>query len=242
MTYRLLDRFRSIFEGVVYKHRNSHHGDRLCRELFEDLYEYDPVARFREHCNASRRGISLSNVTEGRKSRRGDGSFGSFVPNEKVVTEEGFHVLRGILASKLIGIEVKILHKSMRKQINDRIQGLVQHAETMARTRDSRSKTEAIAIAVIGVNHAKYTIGYEGERAYKTDGTSKFPHPCDEASEIINKIAREIRPSYDETVVLNYSATNERPFEFSWIDEKETSRQYGAVIVRIAEEYARRFD
>ena len=94
--------------------------------------------------------------------------------------------------------------------------------------------------AIIGINHAAYTVGYENERSYRTDGKANR-HPIQEAAEAERRLLANVTPEYDEFVILHYSATNEQPFAFEWVNGALTEKNYGAALVRISREYDRRF-
>lgn len=240
MSSRMLAAFEGIFAGKIYRHRANNQGDQLATELYEDLYAIGRSQKFVTHIDAIRRGISLANVRAGISARRGDGTLGEFIPGQPTITVPGYNVRRGPVATLDIGIEVKILNKAMIKQINDRIAGLQKQADYFVTGRDGRARGNPITIAIIGVNYADYTVGYEGDREYKTDGR-KHAHPAQEAPIVEERIHHEVVPRYDETIILRYKATNEEPFPFSWVDEQATIRNYGASLVRLSAEYEQRF-
>ncbi|MCA9249253.1 MAG: hypothetical protein KDA42_19160 [Planctomycetales bacterium] len=165
---------------------------------------------------------------------------GEFIHGQSVLEVPGYKVRRGPVATLDIGIEVKILNKAMVKQVNDRIAGLQKQAEYFVTGRDGRARGNPISVAILAINHAAYTVGYEGERAYKTDGR-KHAHPSQEAAIVEARLRHEVVPSYDEAIILRYSATNDDPFLFSWVDKGATEREYGAALIRLAAEYERRF-
>lgn len=240
MDLRMLAAFRDIFDGKVYRHRSSTHGDRLATELYEDLYAIGLSPKFSTHVDTLRRGICVENTRSGIGARRGDGTLGEFIPGQTILSVPGYNVRRGPVATLDIGVEVKILNKAMSKQINDRIAGLQKQADYFVTGRDRRSRGSPLSIAIIGINYAEYTVGYEGERLWKTDG-HKYPHPVQEAPAVEERIRLEVVPHYNETIILRYKATNEDPFPFSWLDASITERDYGASLVRLAAEYERRF-
>jgi hypothetical protein len=97
------------------------------------------------------------------------------VPQVDPIKDKGFVVCRGPLATIEIGIEVKILFKAMIKQI-DRVisdlRGQVAHFKSRGGS--------PLCVEIVGINRAPYCTSYEGERAFKTDG-SRYKHPIDEA-------------------------------------------------------------
>ncbi len=241
MQFRMLDAFRALFEGKRYLHRSSGQGDRISRELYEDLYNIKRSAKFNNSVDQEIRGLNLRNIRQGVSARRGDGTFGALIPGQPVVRQKNAAVPCGRVATLDIGIEVKILNKAMIKQINDRIAGLQGQAEYFSRGRDQRRRGNPITVAVIGLNCAKYTIGYEGSRSYRTDGTGDQPHPSQEVDEVARRLDAEVRPHFDEMIVLRYKATNDAPYAFQSADENETRAGYGASLVRIALEFDSRF-
>lgn len=234
--YRALTFFRRLFEGRRYLHRASTHGDHLALEVFEDLFELQRSRKFDAATSQRVKGVSPKNVRLGVRARRADGLFGDLIP-AKFKTFEGFAIARGPIATIDIGIETKVLHKSMKKQISDRIQGLEKQADYMSAGSDRRQRGNPISVAVIGINHADYTVGYEGDRSYRTDGSSRQPHPITEAAEIERRIDHELRPVFDEIIVLRYVARNEEPFAFAWHHANRVEDEYAAALIRILAEF-----
>jgi hypothetical protein len=103
-----------------------------------------------------------------------------------------------------------------------------------------RGSSNPICVGVIGINYAQFTTSYEGDRAYRTDG-SKYKHPVQEAEQARNRLVSAVEPEFDEFLVLKYRATNEPPYPFEWVNEKETALEYGAALIRISNEYQNRF-
>src|SRR5882724_10974522 len=120
--FKLLDAFRDLFEGKIYKHRDSSLGDLVASQLYEDLVLLNKSEKLNLRVQKNERVVNLSNKTVGRPSRRGDGTFGELVPTAVAVTEAGLLVARGEIANIEIGAETKILAKAMIKQI-DRVIG-----------------------------------------------------------------------------------------------------------------------
>ena len=235
MSYRLLDRFRSTFEGQKYRHRSSALGDAIASELFEDLVALGSSRELASRVLQGSRVVNSQNRRRGIVARRGDGTFGERVPNAPVVTEEGFGVARSQIASVEIGVEVKILAKAMLKQIG-RVSTVLRDQVGEFR----RGGGNPICIGVVGINAAGRVTSYEGERANPTDGR-KYPHPVQEAASAEQRLLDDAKPHFDEFIILRYRAANEEPFAFEWVDEQETELDYGAALVRISHEYDSRF-
>lgn len=235
MEYRLLEEFSSVFRGTRYKHRNSSLGDHVAVHLYEDLKNLARSAKFDQRVALRQRVVNTANVRHGKKARRGDGTFGELIPGDRALESPGFQVARGRIATIEIGVEVKILAKAMIKQI-DRVIGDLQKQVGQFR----RGGGDPISVAFVGVNHAPYGIGYEGERETRTDGKGNR-HPIDEAGEAIGRLQSGAQPAFDEFIILKYNATNDPPYPFSWVDLDQTRLDYGAALVRILREYDRRF-
>ena len=235
MSYQLLDSFRGLFTGEPYLHRRSNLGDMVAMRLYEDLYAIGRSKRIVERVDSGTAVLNRQNVRRGVKARRGDGSFGEIVPHVTPQNDEGFVVLRGPIATIEIGIEVKILFKAMIKQIDRVINDLGKQAEHF-RSR----KGSPICVGIVGINHADHCTSYEGERAFPTDG-GRYKHPIQEAEEAERRLMDRIAPSFDEFLVLRFRATNEPPYRFHWIDEEGTRLDYGAILVRVSQQYDRQF-
>lgn len=235
MSFRLLDKFRSLFEKRKYEHRKSNLGDLVAAELYEDLLGLNRspklCAAIREH----RRVVNAPNVVVGRKTRRGDGTFGEIVPSVPAVIVDGYSVARAPIANLEIGAETKILAKAMIKQIDRVISDLARQAEHF-RTQNKR----AICVAIVGVNFAEKYVSYEGRRRFPTDGRH-HKHPIQEAEEAEDRLHRYAASAFDEFLVLRFSALNTKPFPFVWLDESATTREYASALVRISSEYDQRF-
>lgn len=126
--------------------------------------------------------------------------------------------------------------KAMIKQI-DRVIGDL--AKQVAHFK--RGAGNPICIGIVGINHAAAYTSYEGERAWPTDGTARYRHPVQEASQAESRLLIQARPSFDEFLILRFRASNQAPYAFEWLDLAATSLDYGAILTRISREYNRRF-
>jgi hypothetical protein len=234
--YRLLKEFRGLFDGAKYEHRRSNLGDFVAMHLYEDLVAVDKSEKYVFSVSAMSRVLNVENRRKGVQARRGDGTFGELIVGEEASVIPGYKVARGPVATVEIGVEVKILSKAMIKQI-DRVIGdlakQVQHFKLKA------GPSRSICLAVVGLNYASVTTSYEGDRSYRTDGI-KYKHPVQEAEQARYRLAAVAR-EYDEFLVLKYRASNEPPYPFEWVNQKETTQEYGAALIRISNEYQRRF-
>jgi len=147
----------------------------------------------------------------------------------------GFAVRRGQIATVEIGTEVKVLAKAMIKQIDRVISDLtkqVSHFRTAG--------GNPISVGIVGINYADRCTSYEGDRAWPTDGRI-HKHPIQEAHEAERRLQARARPAFDEFIVLRFVARNEEPYLFEWLNEEQTSLDYGASLTRILRRYEDRF-
>ena len=236
VTYRLLDRFQQLFDGVKYRHRASTNGDKVARCLYEDLYDLGRSKSFRTRIAENRSAVNTQNRRRGVRARRGDGTFGELIPNVVVVVDSGFSVPRGEIANVEIGVEVKIFSKAMVKQLG-RVENDLRDQVKQFQTR----ATNPVCVGIVGLNCAPHYVGYEGGRAYPTDGTTRYRHPAQEAPQIEQRLSSALETKFDELLFLKYRATNELPYPFEWVDPIGVRLDYGAALVRISEKYETRF-
>lgn len=235
LSFALLDTFRATFDGRKYEHRNSVLGDVVASQLYEDLLMLGKSSHLAARIRKREHVVNVANKAIGKKSRRGDGTFGELVPTAIAITEEGFQVARGEIANIEIGTETKILAKSMIKQIDRVIGDLVRQVEQFKRTGGN-----PICIGLVGINMASEYTSYEGTREYPTDG-KKEKHPIQEAAAAEAKILADALPHFDELQILRFRATNSPPYPFEWVDISKTRNEYSALLVRVSREYDKRF-
>jgi len=205
--------------------------------LYEDLITVNRSSKLvNAAINRKDRVLNTQNKRRGVTARRGDGTFGELVPGETPITDKGYLVARGTIATVEIGIEVKVLAKAMIKQIDRVINDLRNQVVQF-----KRGGGHPICVAVIGINQAESTVGYEGERPFPTTGKQGFLHPFQEASEADRRLLAEAAPEFDEFLVLRFRATNAPPYPFEWVDYKETRLDYAAALSRISARYQQRF-
>jgi hypothetical protein len=107
LEYRLLTQFRRLLEGKIYKHRDSSQGDFVAMHLYEDLIAINRSAKLVDAViNRKDRVLNVQNKRRGVAARRGDGAFGEIIPGETPITDPGYLVARGAIATVGIGIEV----------------------------------------------------------------------------------------------------------------------------------------
>ena len=235
MPYRLLTEFEHLFNGHPYRHRDSSRGDFVATHLYEDIVTLNKSTKLGSRIALKEWVLNTANTRQGIKARRGDGTLGEIVPGEVPITDPGFRVSRGKVATVEIGIEVKILAKAMIKQIDRVISDL---QKQVAHFR--RGSGTPICVAIVGINHAQYCTSYEGTRAFKTDGRGNR-HPYQEAEEARRRLVVDAAPHFDEFITLPYDATNEPPFPFAWVNYLLTDQNYGSALLRMCREYDRRF-
>ncbi len=233
--FHLIRTFRSLFEGSVYKHRDSSLGDLVASQLYEDLVALNKSEKLTRRVQAHERVVNLANKAIGRPGRRGDGTFGELVPTAVAITEAGLLVARGEVANIEIGAETKILAKAMIKQIDRVIGDLIRQVEEFKRTGGN-----PICVGIVGINCAPTYTSYEGEREWPTDG-KKHKHPIQEAAEAERRLISRAAGSFFEFQILRFRASNVAPFPFEWVDLENTAKQYGALLVRVSREYDKRF-
>jgi hypothetical protein len=235
--FRLVTEFRRLFEGKIYKHRDSSQGDFVAMHLFEDLIAIDRSPKVKAAVVERRdRVLNVQNKRRGVAARRGDGSFGEIIPGETPIIDAGYLVARGPIATVEIGVEVKILAKAMIKQI-DRVINDLRNQVAQFRRGDGNP----ICVAVIGINRADSTVSYEGDRPFPTTGREGFLHPYQEAPEAERRLRAAAAPEFDEFLVLRFKAANVPPYVFEWVDYNDTRLDYAAALSRISARYQQRF-
>lgn len=234
--YRLLKEFRGLFAGEKYEHRRSNLGDFVAMHLYEDLAAINKSDRYVLSVENMSRVLNVQNKRKGIEARRGDGTFGELIIGEDVLVDPGYKVARGPVANVEIGVEVKILAKAMIKQI-DRVKNDLANQVTNFKRRAGSSNP--ICVGVVGINYAEVVTSYEGDRVYRTDG-AKYKHPIQESEQARLRLT-EVAPLYDEFLILRYRASNEPPYPFDWVNEKDTRQEYVAALMRISNEYQKRF-
>ncbi len=108
-------------------------------------------------------------------------------------------------------------------------------------TQFKRGGGNPICVAVVGINCADHTVGYEGDRPFPTTGRGGFLHPFQEAPEAERRLRAHAAVEFDEFLVLRFKAINETPFPFDWVNLKETKLDYAAALSRISGRYQQRF-
>ena len=220
-----------MFSGQPYVHRNQGIGNSIAVYLYEDLFELGRSKRFVEYVTSNRSVVSTRDRIVGRRGRRGDGTFGALIPGERPVFKQGFAVRRGPIGALEIGAEVKIIAKSMLKQIDRVINDLTGQARTF-----EIQAPNAIRVAMVGVNFSDAYTGYEKDRAFPT----KTP-PSREAPKVIPRVEEHLGAKYDELLIFRFKATNTAPFPFAWVDADEMHQTYGAALLRISRLFDTRF-
>ncbi len=237
LEYRLLREFQRLFKDKIYKHRDSSQGDFVAMHLYEDLITINRSPKLIEAViNRQDRVLNVQNKRRGVSARRGDGTLGEIIPGENPISDTGYLVARGPIATVEIGIEVKVLAKAMIKQIDRVINDLRNQAAQF-----KRGGGKPICVAIIGINQAESTVGYEGARPFPTTGKQGFLHPFQEAPEAERRLRAQAAPEFDEFVVLRFKATNAPPYPFEWVNYNETRLDYAAALARISAGYQQRF-
>ncbi len=231
--FKLLSKFEETFRQGPYLHRNSQLGNRIADFLFDDLYLLREDSRLRIDVDAGRAALNPKGISPGLKSRRGDGSFGPVVPGHTSRFRADHVVAIAPTAEVDIGAEVKILAKSMIKQIDRVISDLCGQA------RHFQTKSpSALSVGIVGINVADHYVSFEGDRQYPTGRSG--PHPVQEAPEAERRLRDIAEPCFSEFLILPFRATNEPPFPFEWLTPQKTRDAYASVLVRLIREYGRR--
>jgi len=233
--YALLRTFRGLFEGQSYLHRKSNLGDLVASQLYEDLIAINKSSKLVERVQRHECVVNLRNVMTGRPGRRGDGTFGELVPAAVAVTEKGMLVARGPIATIEIAAETKILAKAMIKQIDRVITDLINQVNQF-----KRGGGKPISVGFIGINFAEQYVSFEGRKRWPTDG-KKYKHPIQEAAQAQQRLNDKARPAFDEFQILQFRATNAKPYPFEWLNFDVTEMEYSALLTRVSREYDRRF-
>ena len=235
MPFLLPDRFRALFDGEKYRHRDSSLGDSVALYLAEDLLLLNRSQKLSKRISDAERVQNIQNRRRGVAARRGDGTFGELIPGTQASKVEGFSVARGAIATVEIGVEVKILFKAMIKQI-DRVMGNMLDQVTHFRAGGG----QPICVGIVGINYAERCTSYEADRKYPTDGKGNR-HPIQEAATAEGRILSRVGSSYDELLFLRFRAENVPPFKFGWVDVVAMETDYAAVLTRITRRYEQRF-
>jgi hypothetical protein len=230
--FRLLEAFRRTFAGTLYKHRNSTLGNKIGRELFEDLLALLVSARYTEHVE---RGAGVVNsggrIHSPRAIRRNDSIFGKPPAGVSLQARKGsLSIPEGPVAEPRLGCEVKIIAKSQQKQI-DRV---ISDLENFSLRMKSLSR-KCINVAIVGVNQESDYVGYEGERAFRH--TLRDQEPVG----VMAKLKEQLLGRYDELLILRFKATNQPPYPFAWVDAHRVELDYGSALTRVGGLYQRRF-
>lgn len=236
MNYRLLAEFQALFQAREYRHRSSPQGNRVAVQLYEDLFTLGRSKQFVEAVKLQEKVIDIQNRPRGILKRRGGGgTFGELVARTQPVRVAGYNVARGPVASVEIGVEAKFVQKAMIKQV-DRVMNTLDAQLKQF----NKGATNPICVAIVGINHAEYTISYDGSAVWKTDG-KKHKHPHQEAAAAEARLVAEVKPKFFELIILRYKATNDPPYPFDWVSYADTFEDYGAALLRISREYEIRF-
>lgn len=231
-SFRLLTQFASTFRRGPYKHRSANLGNRIARELFEDLFAHVVSDRLVERMRSRLEIVTTNGEIYGRKRVRRNDSFSGRPPAGELDIRAlpGFQVREGVIAEPHIGCEVKIVAKAQQKQI-DRVLNDLRGFGVRMRSLHAR----CINVAVVGVNHEPAYVSYEGTRQYRH---GLRPGEAKQTEERV----REVEGDFDEVLVLPFRATNVPPkFPFTWVDKAKTRRDYGAILTRIGSLYEERF-
>jgi hypothetical protein len=205
--------------------------------LYEDLLAIHRSTKLIDAAEIRKdRVLNVQNRRRGVEARCGDGTFGEIIPGETPIIDPGYTVARGPIATVEIGIEVKVPAKAMIKRIDRVINDLRNQVAQF-----KRGGGHPICVAVVGINCADRTTGYEGDRPFPTTGKAGFLHPFQEAEEAERRLHAQAAGEFDAFLVLRFKATNVGAYPFEWADYKDTRLDYGAALARISAIYQQRF-
>ena len=233
-SFKLLPAFEGLFQGNVYKHRQSTLGNIVATHLYEDLYDHGGCPKFNEHVVAGQCVVNVGGSTRSVKARRGDGTFGTIVPGSDPLKAEGFVVLQGMVALTHIGAEFKIIATAHLKQIDRVLNDLTGSATSL-----KEKSANAITVGFAAVNYSERWTGMEGTRSFPVE--RKPQRALQESEETSRRLLQIARPAFDEFLLLKFRATNQAPFPFSWLNPSGMASDYGAALVRVADLYEKRF-
>lgn len=235
-TYKVLNKFESLFSGVPYRHRNSSQGDWVASFLVDDLYALGQSPKLVDRVDAKTRVMNTKNKTVGKAHRRGDATFGAIVPKAPVEALADYDVGFAAVATIEVGTETKILAKAMIKQLDRVGTDMINQA-----TEFRRHGNNPICVGLVGINRAPSYVGLEGDTEWPTTGKGGHRHPIQEADEAERRLVARVQPHFDEIVVLRFVATNMPPYAFAWANASQTESEYGASLVRLSRLYETRF-
>lgn len=231
-SFRALKQFEAIFAGRVYRHRSSNQGNAIGRECFEDIFEHSVSSAFPRAVADGRLVVNVAGKLQTPiLVRRNDSLCGrppaGVTPRKASVS---FSVPEGPVAEPQIWCEVKILAKSQQKQLDRVIGDLERFAEKMKALNPT-----CLTVAIVGVNHESNYVGYEGKRKFRNKLREH------EAAVTASRVRSDLHAKFTELIVLDFLATNQKPFPFSWVNPKSAELEYGAALTRLGAEYDRRF-
>ena len=150
LPFKLLARFEDTFRQGPYKHRSANLGNRIARELFEDLFAHSVSMRLTDRMRSQFEVVTVNGEIYGRKRVRRNDSFSGRPPAGEldIRTPTGSEVSEGVIAEPHIGCEVKIIAKAQQKQI-DRVINDLRGFGVRMRSLHIR----CVNVAVVGVNH-----------------------------------------------------------------------------------------
>lgn len=228
---RLLAAFAACFSGVKYNHRISTTGDRVAAYLYDDLYSLNGSPKLVSRIAAGHEVVNVANTVKGKAGRRGDGTFGQLVPGVQGTLGQEYLVRRGPIASLRIAAEAKFVVTKQLAQIDRVITDLRNQADTFrGQSRD------VITVGITAVNFSDSYTSYEGDNVF----VAKYP-PSRDAPETTARLESMAKPAFDEFLVMKFRATNVPPYPFEWVNEAETRMLYSSILLRLSNEYERRF-
>jgi hypothetical protein len=230
----LLRAFESLFRNGPYRHNISTQNDFVASYLYEDLFALGRSPKLTSRILAGTRVVNVKNKVTGKPpSRRGDGTFGEPYGMDLFVPElaHPYKVKRAPVATLEIGCEVKVSATRMLGSV-DRVTNDMRKQAGVFR----RLNRDAIRVGIAAVNHAPMYFSHAGSRV-----TPSRRPPLAEAIAVIRELNKEVRPKFDPFLLLRYIATNEQPYDFDWVNRKQTEAEYRSALIDISIKYERAF-
>lgn len=233
--YKALERFEEMFRQGPYLHRRSNLGNEVAALVPEDLLDLAASPKLVNAVRERTLVVGRHGSVKGKPGRRGDVMFGRIVPGTAATQVSQRAIARGLVAVGHLGVEVKILaqRQAMLKQIDRVINDLANQARTF------RKHPQCMTVAIVGVNYSERYVGYEGKRTFPRQVSPDVANR--ESDQACQRISIENRKDYDELLILRFSASNEPPFDFEWLNKEDTQHSYASALARLSSLYEQRF-
>ena len=235
MKYRLLHSFQEIFSGTPYRHRNSQLTDCVALDYFEDYRRTTNRPAIQERLDSGSSVVGSRPPLTGGMNHGGLRYIGEKTPGINPTRMPERSVMTGRTANVEIVFEIKILAKSMNKQVNRVINDFGNRQAKL-----KKAYPDVIFIGAVGVNFASAYVSYEGARTYHTNGKERR-HPSQEATSVKNKLLDGLSDVLDELLIICFTAENVSPYNFDFLGLDRTEEELAGIIARTARDHEKRF-